>query len=602
LEKAQHTTESESILSANEFSKEKFENSKPLLIQPKLSVGAADDPFEHEADAMADRVMRMPDTSFIQRKCASCEEEEKIHRKLETTFLQRKCAACEHEEEEQIHRKITPFIQKQGSGLEGGTASESVTNQINSSRAGGNRMSENTLSFMESRFNTDFSGVKIHTDSNAVQMSRELNAQAFTVGSDIYFNSGKYAPESDSGRHLLAHELTHTVQQGGGVKRKVQRQEGVTITTPAPTSPSESRTPPVPAVPTYGEACIGGSSDPCQSSRCGTHHSSIQADFNRASSYVSSAIAVLSGTLTSSQNDTMDWYFNSHTQEVIYTVSQRLNCIKTVIDYNLANNLYGCHPDYDALAYVCAGSYPPCSHVVRKVCLTNQHFSNSSRTRAETIIHECSHLAGMSLGQPNSVDDIYEFNTAFSYMDTSESTMNADKYALFASAIVNGVRLNHVPSLRLSYGVAVSDQNISTWQGSLYLGTEFQHPVLGVFNPTLGLGMSLMGIPETPATHITPTPSLLISLLPGITITDPRPTASGTGYVSFMGGPSLAVGSTVGFGAEVGMNLGYRWRMIDFSVGVGYQYNPTRPTGLENMFTLSGGIMFNMGALIPGSH
>jgi outer membrane protein OmpA-like peptidoglycan-associated protein len=50
-----------------------------------------------------------------------------------------------------------------------------------------------------------------------------LNAQAFTVGNDIYFNSGKYAPESDSGRHLLAHELTHTVQQGGGVDRKIQR-------------------------------------------------------------------------------------------------------------------------------------------------------------------------------------------------------------------------------------------------------------------------------------------------------------------------------------------------------------------------------------------
>ena len=101
-------------------------------------------------------------------------------------------------------------------------ASESVTNQINASRGGGHRMSENTHTFMESRFNTDFSGVNIHTDSNANQMSRELNAQAFTVGSDIYFNSAKYSPESDSGKHLLAHELTHTVQQGGGIGRKIQ--------------------------------------------------------------------------------------------------------------------------------------------------------------------------------------------------------------------------------------------------------------------------------------------------------------------------------------------------------------------------------------------
>jgi Domain of unknown function (DUF4157) len=203
---AQHTNENKLDEVQSEVCSENIQDSKPLLIQPKLSVGAADDPFEHEADAIADRVMRMPDSSFIQRKCVS----------------------CEHEEEEQIHRKITPFIQKSTSQtppLEaGGLASESVTNQINATRGGGNRMPENTLSFMESRFGTDFSGVKIHTDTNAVQMSRELNAQAFTVGSDIYFNEGKYSPDSDSGKHLLAHELTHTVQQGGGIDRKIQRQ------------------------------------------------------------------------------------------------------------------------------------------------------------------------------------------------------------------------------------------------------------------------------------------------------------------------------------------------------------------------------------------
>jgi ribosomal protein S27E len=132
-----HTNENKSDEVQSKPFFEHSQNSKLPSIQLKLSVGAVDDPFEHEADAMADRVMRMPESSYIQRKCASCEEEEKIHRMPETTFLQRKCASCEHEEEEQIHRKITPFIQKQGNGLEGGTASESVSNQINSSRGGG---------------------------------------------------------------------------------------------------------------------------------------------------------------------------------------------------------------------------------------------------------------------------------------------------------------------------------------------------------------------------------------------------------------------------------------------------------------------------------
>jgi hypothetical protein len=66
---------------------------------------------------------------------------------------------------------------------------------------------------MESRFGSDFSSVKIHSDDSAAQISRELNAQAFTVGNDIYFNSGKYSPDSEHGKHLLAHELTHVVQQ-----------------------------------------------------------------------------------------------------------------------------------------------------------------------------------------------------------------------------------------------------------------------------------------------------------------------------------------------------------------------------------------------------
>ncbi len=167
-------------------------------IQFKLSVGAPDDPLESEADAVADKVMRMPEAGFIQRKCTHCEEEERAQRKPLASFIQKK-------------------------GMEGGsTVSDGLNEQINSTRGTGNRMDTNTRSFMENRFGTDFSSVNIHTGNEAVQMSSELNAQAFTVGNDIYFNSGKYDPGTDSGKHLLAHELTHTVQQGNNIQR-IQR-------------------------------------------------------------------------------------------------------------------------------------------------------------------------------------------------------------------------------------------------------------------------------------------------------------------------------------------------------------------------------------------
>ena len=160
---------------------------------------------------MANKVMRMSEPS---------------HQTTTQTgaLLQKKCAACEHEEKIQ-KKPLAETIQRvSNSTSEVSTAPSHVESVINSSRGGGSTMDNGTKNFMESRFGTDFSDVKIHTGIEAVQMSRELNAQAFTVGNDIYFNEGKYSPNSDSGKHLLAHELTHTVQQSGGVNKKIQRE------------------------------------------------------------------------------------------------------------------------------------------------------------------------------------------------------------------------------------------------------------------------------------------------------------------------------------------------------------------------------------------
>lgn len=102
------------------------------------------------------------------------------------------------------------------------TASQHLENNVNASRGSGGSLSNSVKSEMETSFGADFSQVKIHTDSNAVQMNRQLNAQAFTNGNDIYFNKDKYNPSSIGGKHLLAHELTHTIQQGAE-NTKIQR-------------------------------------------------------------------------------------------------------------------------------------------------------------------------------------------------------------------------------------------------------------------------------------------------------------------------------------------------------------------------------------------
>jgi Domain of unknown function (DUF4157)/A nuclease family of the HNH/ENDO VII superfamily with conserved AHH len=190
-------------------------------IQKKLSVGASNDSYEVEADTVADKVMKMQDTEkptfshsgpLIQKKCTHCEEEEERIRK------------------KPLAESITPIVQK--SALQNGVASHApshLESQIHATRGAGSLMDSSTRDFMENRFGVDFSDVRIHTNSSAVQMSQELHAQAFTVGNDVYFNEGKYSPNTDSGKHLLAHELTHTVQQSGSEVKKLQKK---TVTAP----------------------------------------------------------------------------------------------------------------------------------------------------------------------------------------------------------------------------------------------------------------------------------------------------------------------------------------------------------------------------------
>jgi|CXWL01.1.fsa_nt_gi hypothetical protein len=205
------------IKSQQELYPDSLEN---LPIQCKLAVGAADDPLETAADDMANRVLQIPEQNFIQRKGSSEDEDELSGQAIlinNTSFIQRKCTECEQEDEEALRRKpsselVTPFIQTKSDTAS--SVSGSLNSQIQSSKGRGSSLEPNTQTFMESRFGVDFGSVKIHTDSESTQMNTELNAQAFTVGSDVYFNNGKYQPNATEGKYLLAHELAHTIQQG----------------------------------------------------------------------------------------------------------------------------------------------------------------------------------------------------------------------------------------------------------------------------------------------------------------------------------------------------------------------------------------------------
>lgn len=161
------------------------------VIQPKLTVNEPGDIYEQEADAMADKVMRMPAPAFFAPA---------------TPHLQRKCRHCE-EEERKLHRKETESATP--------VATPALNAYVGSLSNGGQPLSESTRNFFEPRFGYDFSNVRVHNDSAAVQSAQSINALAYTSGTNIVFNQGQFAPESAGGKQLLAHELTHVVQQNG---------------------------------------------------------------------------------------------------------------------------------------------------------------------------------------------------------------------------------------------------------------------------------------------------------------------------------------------------------------------------------------------------
>ncbi|HWM95263.1 MAG TPA: DUF4157 domain-containing protein [Thermoanaerobaculia bacterium] len=172
-------------------------------LQAKLAVGQPGDRWEQEADCVAESVMRMPDPAElpttaapaqVQRKCAAC-----------AAGGPESCAECS-EEEETVRRKEAP-----GHSSEAAPALES---QVESLRGGGQPLPDSERAFFEPRFGHDFSRVRIHADPGAAESARSLGAFAYTLGQNIAFDDGRYAPGTDAGRRLLAHELTHVVQQG----------------------------------------------------------------------------------------------------------------------------------------------------------------------------------------------------------------------------------------------------------------------------------------------------------------------------------------------------------------------------------------------------
>lgn len=180
-------------------------NGVGLLIQPKLILGPANDPHEREADRVANDVvgtLRAQPHSQRSEPGLQCSDDED---KKRPELLQAQA--------------LTHAVRRSGVA-EGQPVAANVESRIERLRGGGKPMEENLRNSMEGAFDADFREVKIHTDAESNSLNHVLSARAFTTGRDIYFRKGEYNPSSTDGKRLIAHELTHVVQQSGGeIKR-----------------------------------------------------------------------------------------------------------------------------------------------------------------------------------------------------------------------------------------------------------------------------------------------------------------------------------------------------------------------------------------------
>jgi outer membrane protein OmpA-like peptidoglycan-associated protein len=180
--------------SGHDFSRIPVHPPSAAAIQAKLAINNPGDSYEQEADRLAEQVLRTPE-SRLQRAC-TCGGG---------------CSKCHAEQPGARHKSLqTKSVQ---AGYTGQISAPPIVDNV--LRSPGQPLDPATRTFMEPRFGYDFSRVRVHSDGAAAKSARDVNAHAYTVGRDIVFGAGRLVPGTQEGRHLIAHELTHVVQQSG---------------------------------------------------------------------------------------------------------------------------------------------------------------------------------------------------------------------------------------------------------------------------------------------------------------------------------------------------------------------------------------------------
>ncbi|HEX5707206.1 MAG TPA: DUF4157 domain-containing protein, partial [Pyrinomonadaceae bacterium] len=367
-------------------------------------------------------------------------------------------------------------------------------------RSSGEPLDAATRGFMESRFGQDFGGVRVHSNQKAAESARAVNARAYTVGRDVVFGESQYAPNTEAGQKLLAHELAHVLQQGATAAGTLQREEttatpettGATQTTGTATPPEESA---ATDAATSSTAPTGkcGVDDSCSASRCDELRKSLA----EAQELVAAAKRDLEpdrhgGSLSERTSRVLRWHFHTSSHDAIARIIDTFGQLETRLNEGM--RLFTCkdvgkHCYFlgfipNAIAYTSQGDY--------QIVLCGSFFGSGKREQAKTLIHE----AGHNVGLPRSpLDrDVYISGHEYRALSTEEALVTTDSYANFAHDNRYGIPFSIILPEALGEfrtGVAFTETQ-PQWMLSYGFTVGFSHPVFSLIYPVAGVEITYM--------------------------------------------------------------------------------------------------------------
>ena len=395
----------------------------PVKIQPKLEIGNQDDQFRQRAGRVADAV--------IQRKCAHCEEEEHVQKK------------------------------RNGSNSSENKTNSELSSRLQANRGLGQPLSASVQSEMNLKIGADFGGVNIHTGTDAIGMNKSLGARAFTHGKDIYFNTGEYNPATTKGKHLLAHELTHTIQQGR-----------------SPTHQQNIQRVPLPADPIHDPILDQFSSETGIPRDQASQHSPEYREWLRNSAQTHHTAASIGEScdrdaVIDTIQQSLRWLDDAYQQLIEYEADEVFRDL--IIPggdhariagalqqaFNTTNLMYvqvirrrllhlaNVLREEGVISISCSGQYcgsggssATAAYVAGPYALTMCGVGVSGRRPVSTFIHELVHAVIPTIGISNDVstgdrvtDRAYESERVYEHLSPEETLDNADSYAILAELL-----------------------------------------------------------------------------------------------------------------------------------------------------------------------